>query len=113
MTVQGQSIAIATGPSALSSIDTGATLIGGPPADVRAIYAAIPGAQSPGKGGFWEFRMFLFPNFKFSRMLMSCSLQYNRVDHAFVWRQSMVDQPAGHEPRAGHKWVVDLRRGDL
>ena len=66
MTVQGQSITIATGPSALSSIDTGATLIGGPPADVRAIYAAIPDAQSQGNGGFWLFRTFLFPDLKFS-----------------------------------------------
>ena len=25
----------------------------------------------------------------------------------------MVDQPTGHEPRADHQWVVDLRWGDL
>jgi len=56
VTVQGQTIPITTGDSAVSAIDTGTTLIGGPSADVAAIYAAIPGSQSmPGSGGLYSF----------------------------------------------------------
>ncbi|KAJ7049944.1 acid protease [Mycena amicta] len=40
----------------LAAIDTGTTLIGGPTADVEAIYAAIPGAtRSPTMSGYFEF----------------------------------------------------------
>jgi hypothetical protein len=62
VTVQGKSIAIATGNSALAAIDTGTTLIGGPSADVRSIWAAVPGSQ-PLDGemlGYYSFRT-LFP----------------------------------------------------
>jgi cathepsin D len=56
VTVQGQSIPITTGDSAVSAIDTGTTLIGGPSADVEAIYAAIPGSQPMrGSGGLYSF----------------------------------------------------------
>ncbi|KZP34386.1 acid protease [Athelia psychrophila] len=44
VTVQGSSVGIATGSSAIAAIDTGTTLIGGPSADVQKIYAAIPGS---------------------------------------------------------------------
>ncbi|KAJ6598213.1 acid protease [Mycena vulgaris] len=56
VTVQGKSVAIATGNSALAAIDTGTTAIGGPSDDVSAIWAAVPGASAvPGAEGFFQF----------------------------------------------------------
>ncbi|KIM45427.1 hypothetical protein M413DRAFT_24631 [Hebeloma cylindrosporum] len=54
--VDGTSVAISTGTTALAAIDTGTTLIGGPTADVAAIWAAVPGsAASQDSQGFFEF----------------------------------------------------------
>lgn len=56
VTVQGKSISITTGSSAIAAIDTGTTLIGGPSKDVAAIYNAIPGSQPlPQSGGLYAF----------------------------------------------------------
>jgi cathepsin D len=56
ITVQGQSVQIATGNSALAAIDTGTTLIGGPTVDVNAIWAAVPGsAPIVNQQGFFSF----------------------------------------------------------
>ncbi|KAI0081991.1 acid protease [Panus rudis PR-1116 ss-1] len=57
VTVQGQQVSIPTGNAALSAIDTGTTLIGGPSAGVKAIYAAIPGSQalSGSLAGFFSY----------------------------------------------------------
>jgi len=52
LTVNGSAVAITTG--ALAAIDTGTTLIGGPGADVEAIYNSIPDSTSLG-GGFYSF----------------------------------------------------------
>ncbi|KAH9892731.1 acid protease [Cubamyces lactineus] len=55
-TVQGQTVSIPTGDAALSAIDTGTTLIGGPSDAVRAIYEAIPGsAEVPSMQGFFSY----------------------------------------------------------
>jgi cathepsin D len=55
-TVNGQSVQITTGESALSAIDTGTTLIGGPTNDVAAIWAAVPGSgPSQSSQGFFNF----------------------------------------------------------
>ncbi|KAF8160631.1 aspartic peptidase domain-containing protein [Crassisporium funariophilum] len=55
-TVSGTAVKITSGDSALSAIDTGTTLLGGPSADVAAIWAAVPGsAPSQGNQGFWSF----------------------------------------------------------
>nr|GAT49689.1 acid protease [Mycena chlorophos] len=52
--LSNKSISIAKGN--LAAIDTGTTLIGGPTADVQAIYAAIPGSTpSPTMQGYFEF----------------------------------------------------------
>jgi cathepsin D len=55
--VNGQNIVINQN-SALSAIDTGTTLIGGPSDDVQAIYAAIPNSQAlTGEmAGFYQYR---------------------------------------------------------
>ncbi|KAJ7448535.1 aspartic peptidase domain-containing protein [Mycena latifolia] len=58
VTVQGKSVSISTGNSALAAIDTGTTAIGGPTADVNAIWAAVPGAgpiRTAGAEGFFQF----------------------------------------------------------
>jgi cathepsin D len=56
VTVQGKSITITKGNSALAAIDTGTTLVGGPTADVNAIWAAVPGARPiPNMPGFFAF----------------------------------------------------------
>jgi len=44
LTISGQSIPV-TQSTALSIIDTGTTLIGGPSVDVRNLYAAVPGSR--------------------------------------------------------------------
>ena len=60
VTVQGERVSVATGNSALSAIDTGTTLIGGPSDDVAAIWAAVPGSrQSATNQGFYTFRKFV------------------------------------------------------
>ncbi|KAK0194901.1 aspartyl protease [Armillaria mellea] len=57
LTVQGKSIALTTsGTTALSAIDTGTTLIGGPSDDVAAIWAQVSGAQQArGQQGLYTF----------------------------------------------------------
>jgi len=55
-TVGGTAVKITSGDSALSAIDTGTTLLGGPSADVAAIWATVPGsAPSQVNQGFWTF----------------------------------------------------------
>lgn len=58
VTVNGQSVTIPTGDAALSAIDTGTTLIGGPTDGVQAIYQAIPNSQALAgqMEGFFAFR---------------------------------------------------------
>jgi len=56
LTANGNTVTISTGSNAVSAIDTGTTLIGGPTADVAAFYAAIPNsAASTRSGGFFTF----------------------------------------------------------
>lgn len=56
VTVQGSPVNIATGSSALSAIDTGTTLIGGPSDDVARIWAAVPGStRAPNNQGLYVF----------------------------------------------------------
>jgi len=57
VTVQGNSVKITSGNSAISAIDTGTTLIGGPTADVQNIWAQVPGstAMAGNMAGFYEF----------------------------------------------------------
>ncbi|KAF8201354.1 aspartic peptidase domain-containing protein [Mycena galopus ATCC 62051] len=58
VTVQGTSVTIATGDSALTAIDTGTTAIGGPTDGVAAIWAAVPQASAvkeQGGEGFFQF----------------------------------------------------------
>jgi len=65
--VQGQSVKITTGNAAVAAIDTGTTLIGGPTADVNAIWAAVPGSAAVvNQEGFFSFRELQFspPPFK-------------------------------------------------
>lgn len=57
ITVQGQSVQITTGNAALVLFDTGTSLIGGPSADVNAIWAAVPGSAAVvNQKGFFSFR---------------------------------------------------------
>jgi len=51
-------VQIASGNSAMSAIDTGTTLIGGPTTDVQNIWAQVPGSTAMGgsMAGFYEFR---------------------------------------------------------
>jgi len=56
LVIQGQEVDITTGSRALSAIDTGTTLIGGPSADVARIWAAVPGAsRAPTSQGLYTF----------------------------------------------------------
>jgi len=49
MTVQGVSIPLPSGSASLAAIDTGTTLVGGPPSTISQLFSQIPGAQ-PGAG---------------------------------------------------------------
>jgi len=49
ISVQGNTITLPSGPSSYAAIDTGTTLVGGPPAAMAQIFSQIPGAQ-PGVG---------------------------------------------------------------
>ncbi|KAJ6586463.1 aspartic peptidase A1, partial [Mycena vulgaris] len=56
ITVQGKSVQITTGASALATFNPASRLIGGPITDVTAIWAAVPGAvRSPTQSGFFQF----------------------------------------------------------
>lgn len=58
LTVNGASVTLPSGSSSLAAIDTGTTLIGGPAAQVAAVYAAIPGS-APATGnyeGYYTYR---------------------------------------------------------
>ncbi|KAF5346349.1 hypothetical protein D9758_011478 [Tetrapyrgos nigripes] len=56
VTVNGKSVSVTTGDSALSAIDTGTTLIGGPTNDVEAIWNAVPNSGPVrGMDGFFAF----------------------------------------------------------
>jgi cathepsin D len=65
VTVQGNAVNVATGDAALSAIDSGTTLIGGPTDDVQTIWAAIPGSSlvGPTMPGFYQFRTWLLLSF--------------------------------------------------
>jgi cathepsin D len=57
ITVQGKSVPVTAGASALATFNTASGLIGGPTTDVSAIWAAVPGAiRSTTDAGFYEFR---------------------------------------------------------
>ena len=71
VSVQGKNVQISTG--AMSAIDTGTTLIGGPSADVQNIWAAVPGSQ-PMEGdmqGYYSFRKHL--RFFFKCLFAKCN----------------------------------------
>ena len=57
LAVNGKTVTLSI-PNALSAIDTGTTLIGGPTNDVATFYGSIPGSQSLGSDdpGFYAFR---------------------------------------------------------
>ncbi|KAF8801329.1 aspartic peptidase A1 [Phlegmacium glaucopus] len=52
--VQGTSIRLPSGQSSYAAIDTGTTLVGGPPQYISEIFAQIPGS-SPGTGDFQNY----------------------------------------------------------
>jgi cathepsin D len=57
LTVGGSGIALPGGSASYAAIDTGTTLVGGPPAQIAALYAQIPGAAQ-GTGdleGYWTY----------------------------------------------------------
>ena len=63
ITVNGKAVKAPTGNASFAVIDTGTTLIEGPPEAIAAIYAQIPGA-APGTGsyeGYYTFRMYTSP----------------------------------------------------
>ena len=103
VTVQGKSVSIPTGNAALSAIDTGTTLIGGPSDAVNAIYGAIDGAQPLGGSmqGFWAFREFFFGAIS-SRLwlfililpafLVLRSMRHEGANIHGVWRQAVAYQ---------------------
>ncbi|KAJ7252761.1 acid protease [Mycena haematopus] len=58
MTVQGNSISVPSGEDSYAAIDTGTTLVGGPPDQIASIFAQIPDSQ-PGTGNYEGY--YLYP----------------------------------------------------
>jgi cathepsin D len=58
--VNGKSVSLPSGDSAIAAIDTGTTLIGGPTAAVDAIWGAVSGSQAltGNLTGYFAFRTF-------------------------------------------------------
>ncbi|KIM44828.1 hypothetical protein M413DRAFT_363610 [Hebeloma cylindrosporum] len=54
MVVQGNSISLPSGSSSYAAIDTGTTLVGGPPEFISQVFAQIPGS-APGTGNFQNY----------------------------------------------------------
>jgi cathepsin D len=57
LTVNSNSVSLPSGSSSYAAIDTGTTLVGGPPDQIAALYAQIPGAAA-GTGdleGYWTY----------------------------------------------------------
>ncbi|KAF8961369.1 aspartic peptidase domain-containing protein [Flammula alnicola] len=101
ITVNGKSVTISTN-TALSAIDTGTTLIGGPTTDVANIWAAVPNSgPSPSSPGFFNF---------------PCSTQVV-VTLSFggkAWPISAADMNTGPEPNDNTKCIgaiFDLSQG--
>ncbi|KAJ7890571.1 aspartic peptidase A1 [Mycena olivaceomarginata] len=57
MTVQGSSLTVPSGSAAYAAIDTGTTLVGGPPDQIANVYAQIPNSQ-PGTGNYEGYYMY-------------------------------------------------------
>ncbi|KAF5327777.1 hypothetical protein D9619_004889 [Psilocybe cf. subviscida] len=56
LSLNGKDVTISGGDNAISAIDTGTTLIGGPTADVQAFWEAVPNSQaSPSGPGMFNF----------------------------------------------------------
>lgn len=62
--MNGKNVQIPSGNAALSAIDTGTTLVGGPSSAVQALFSAIPNsvALSGQMQGFFGFRMYSSAN---------------------------------------------------
>jgi len=71
LTVGSTSITLPSGSSSYAAIDTGTTLIGGPAAQVAALYAQIPGsAASTEQQGYYTYRT--SPRTRFSCCTVAC-----------------------------------------
>jgi len=57
LTVNGNSVSLPSGSSSFAAIDTGTTLVGGPPDVIAEIFAQIPGSQ-PGTGNFESYYVY-------------------------------------------------------
>ncbi|KAJ7623249.1 aspartic peptidase A1 [Roridomyces roridus] len=58
ITVQGNSVTVPSGSDSYAAIDTGTTLVGGPPDQIAAVYAQIPNSRA-GTGNFEGY--YLYP----------------------------------------------------
>lgn len=96
--VQGNSISLPSGQSSYAAIDTGTTLVGGPPEYISKIFAQIPGS-SPGTGNFknyYTYRAFLIPFWHclVDDVNLIVSLQHGSLRPDVLWRQELDDQPS-------------------
>ncbi|KAG1816286.1 aspartic peptidase domain-containing protein [Suillus variegatus] len=107
MTVQGNSISIDSGTTAV--IDTGTTNIGGPASSVQAIYAQIPGSQ-PATGdweGYYTFPCSTTVNVELS--FGGATWSISPADFAFTQTNSTVCIGAFFETTTGTgspSWVI-------
>ena len=58
LTVNGASVTLNSGSASYAAIDTGTTLVGGPPDAIAALYAQIPGSQAltGDNAGYYTYR---------------------------------------------------------
>lgn len=116
VTVNGNSVTVKTGTSALSAIDTGTTLIGGPSDDVATIWAAVPNSAASDSEGFYTFRTFIFLLFSlpkayfFGGCRIACSSQVS-ISMAFggkSWSINTADMNLGVERTGSSRCVGSI-----
>ncbi|KAF8176802.1 aspartyl protease [Pholiota molesta] len=101
VTIDSQTVQISTGNAALSAIDTGTTLIGGPTADVAAIKAAVNGTDSQSHAGFFNFPC-------------TSQLQVSLSFGGSLWPINPLDMNIGQEPNDASLCIAaifDLTQG--
>lgn len=112
ITVQGKTVNVTSGPSVSSAFDTGTTLIYGPAADVKAIWAAVPGAAPvSGLPEFYQYRVlrysFTADHWKLMALSPACDTMLN-ITVSFggkAWPINPVDINLGTTMRSGKTCV--------
>jgi cathepsin D len=112
--VQGNTINLPSGVSSYAAIDTGTTLVGGPPQYISEIFAQIPGS-SPGTENFqsyYTYRAFLFIYifsifFFFLSLAPPRSASYAKLPGLFCFYLACNTTVSVQMSFGGKNWTID------